>query len=250
MSPKPYSNSVSRLRQICQSKSRRPFQARGANIKRCSNCLLSQQWCACDYRPPADNSCAVAIVFYQGEIFKPSNSGRLIADTIADNHAFLWQRTNVEHHYQTLINDPKYQPFVVFPTEYAEQQNCIGQLSDFRRLSENKIPLFIFLDGTWREARKMFRSQWFANLPVISLFQSQKINYQLRQSVHDFQLGTADVAIHLFQQLEYQNLSQKLAQYAAVMQHHYLAGKSNLLASKYNLESKKMDSGGYADKSD
>lgn len=243
MSSKPYSNSVSQLRQLCQSQSRRPFQARGANIKRCPCCLLSQQWCACHYRPEPDTSCAVAIVFYQGEVFKPSNSGRLIADTVADNHAFLWRRTEIDQTYQDLIDNPKYQPLVVFPEEYADPRYFVDHLTDYQKLTHQKIPLFIFLDGTWREARKMFRSHWFNDLPVISLFEAQQINYQLRQSVHDFQLGTADVAIHLFAQLGHQALSQKLAQYANIMQGRYLAGKSNLHPDR-------VDSSGFADNSD
>ena len=242
MYSKPFSNSVSRLRQQCVAQSRRPFQARGASITRCESCLLSQDWCACHHRPLADPSCAAAIIFYQGEIFKPSNSGRLIADTIADNHAFLWRRTEIDPNYQALINNPKYQPLVVFPAEYAESDRLVNQLVDYQQLTQQKIPLFIFLDGTWREARKMFRSRWFADLPVISLFESQQINYQLRQSAHDFQLGTADVAIHLFQQLGHQQLAQNLGQYAKVMQTYYLAGKANLRPEK-------TDSGGYADNS-
>ncbi len=67
--------------------------------------------------------------------------------------------------------------------------------------TQNKKPLFILLDGSWREAKKMFRkSPYLNNLPVLSINPQLLINsdyvskYQIRNSSKDNQLATAEVA--------------------------------------------------------
>lgn len=54
---------------------------------------------------------------------------------------------------------------VVFPASYADEQREV-----IFTPPAGKPPLFIMLDGTWPEARKMFRkSPYLDNLPVISV---------------------------------------------------------------------------------
>ena len=61
-----------------------------------------------------------------------------------------------------------------------------------------KPPLFIMLDGTWPEARKMFRkSPYLDNLPVISVDLSRLSAYRLREAQAEGQYCTAEVAIAL-----------------------------------------------------
>ena len=82
-----------------------------------------------------------------------SNTGRLIADILPDTQAFLWSRTEIDPALLAAINDPARQPYVVFPASYADAERPV-----FSQLpAGGKPPLFIMLDGTWAEARKMFR---------------------------------------------------------------------------------------------
>ncbi len=54
------------------------------------------------------------------------------------------------------------------------------------------------LDGTWPEARKMFRkSPYLDNLPVISVDLSRLSAYRLREAQAEGQYCTAEVAIAL-----------------------------------------------------
>lgn len=82
---------------------------------------------------------------------------------------------------------------VVFPASYA---------SAGRRVLDaplpGKPPLFIMLDGTWPEARKMFRkSPWLDALPMISVDLSRVSAYRLREAHAEGQYCTAEVAIAL-----------------------------------------------------
>ena len=62
-------------------------------------------------------------------------------------------------------------------------------------LPADKRPLLIMLDGSWREAIKMFRkSPYLHKIPVLSFDPKTLATYALRKGSHDFQLGTAEVA--------------------------------------------------------
>ena len=219
--------SVTRLRARQKALSRREFLARGSKLSRCDDCLLSVRLCVCGQRPESVTGVTVCLIYYQGEVFKPSNTGRLIADVLEDNHAFQWTRTEPDKDMLALLSDPAYAPLIVFPYEYVEVER---QLRDDRSLAEyidGRTPLLIFLDGTWREARKMFRSPWLESLPVIAVEPEALSEYRLRVAVRDHQLGTAEVAIPLLERLNHPEAARRLQAYFDVFRENYLAGRSN-----------------------
>ena len=130
---------------------------------------------------------------FDTEPMKPSNTGRLIADILPDTVAFQWSRTEPSQDLLDLVQNPDYQPMVVFPASYADEQREV-----IFTPPAGKPPLFIMLDGTWPEARKMFRkSPYLDNLPVISVDLSRLSAYRLREAQAEGQYCTAEVAIAL-----------------------------------------------------
>lgn len=225
-------NSVTRLRQQERSQSRRAFLARGGRVERCESCLLRRPLCICHTRPAAAGNVAVCLLYYKGEVFKPSNSGRLVADVLSDNHAFLWSRTEPSNVLLNLLENPAYAPVIVFPHQYAAAERCLDseeKLDTFRgRLAQrNQKPLIILLDGTWREARKMFRCDWLSHLPVLGISPESPSSYQLREASRSHQLGTAEVAIEILRLLGDEERSVALGEYFRIFRTHYLAGKTN-----------------------
>jgi DTW domain-containing protein YfiP len=90
-------------------------------------------------------------------------------------------------------------------------------------LCQNKTPTIILLDGTWKQARKMFLSKWLHTLPTLSLEPNSLASYALRNAPKAHQLSTAEAGImvlNAFQQEEQANL---LARYFDVFNHHYSA---------------------------
>ena len=82
-------------------------------------------------------------------------------------------------------------PYLVFPGEYVAPQRVVEEV----RLAPGKRPLFVLLDATWTEARKMFRkSPYLDALPVLSLTPAQLSRYRLRRSTRGEHLCTAEVA--------------------------------------------------------
>jgi len=224
-----FSNSVVVLRDREMLNVTRPFLARGSSLKRCHNCMLAEHHCICSVRPSTETNCAFCFIYYQGEVFKPSNTGRLIADVVEDNYAFQWQRTEVDSKLKALLANPDYMPIVVFPHEYAEANQCINKASELAEFDKGKKPLFILLDGTWREAKKMFRSEYLQRLPVLGLQPSDPSEYGLREAAHLHQLCTAEVGIEVLTLQGDVGAASALKNYFQVFRERYLAGKANII---------------------
>jgi len=172
-------HSVHQLYQYRKNISTKPFNARGKKVIRCELCRVSVDHCICRYTPKSQTNAGFVLLMYDTEVLKPSNTGRLIADIFDDTFAFLWARTSVDDKLIRLLDDPKWQPVIVFPSEYAEQgRKCytnslpdsVAQLnSKVEAKVSGKRPLFILLDGSWREAKKMFKKSPYLNkFPVVS----------------------------------------------------------------------------------
>lgn len=193
-------NSVQRLRKEQLKTSTREFKARGSALTRCSDCLLAVDKCICDFAEPVETSLAVCMLMYHAEYYKPSNTGQLICQLVPDNYAFRWERTEVDPELETLLKDPSYYPIIIFPHDSVEQERQIASLPNEIELN-GKRPLLIFLDGTWRQAKKMFiKSPYLNQIPVLELSDIEKGSYQLRESYHDHHLSTVEVAYELFKQ--------------------------------------------------
>jgi DTW domain-containing protein len=224
-----HSNSVLALRSRELAKALRPFRARGSKVIRCQACLLPAVHCLCAERPEPSSTSAFCFLMYTGEAFKPSNTGRLIADIAHDNYAFLWDRTRPDPAFLSLLNDKHYSPIVVFPGQYAEEKRCITIPSAAPGVSRGKKPLFIMLDGTWREAKKMFKSPCLADFPVLGIDSEHASAYRLREAAHHYQLCTAEVGIAILRLNGEQAAADIMQTYFAAFRRLYIAGKPAML---------------------
>jgi DTW domain-containing protein len=187
-------HAVSRLRIQRLAVASKPFVARGANIHRCTGCRLPPGHCICSLRPNATSNAGYCLLMGDIEALKPSNTGWLIADVVPDTWAFQWSRTVVDPALLALLQDPKWQPYVVFPPEYTAVSRVVSApLAPAE--TGGRRPLFVLLDGTWSEARKMFRkSPYLDGLPVLGLHPEHASRYRLRRSAQDHHFCTAEIA--------------------------------------------------------
>ena len=215
-------NSVLVLRKKQLETSKKEFRARGAKLKRCDHCLIDINECICDGIQEAQCGLAVCMLMYHNESFKPSNTGRLIADVIPENFAFRWDRTDPDKEFLALISDEQYQPLIIFPSEGIEPHRVVETVGR----TEGKKPLLIFLDGTWREAKKMIRkSPYLDQYPVLSITPDKLSEYKLRVAVHDNHLGTAEVAIMVLELANEVDAANKLSQHFEDFREAYLKCK-------------------------
>ncbi len=229
-------HAVSRLRTARLATATKPFVARGSGAGRCERCRLFGPYCICDLQPAATARAGVCLLMGDIEAIKPSNTGWLIADLVADTHAFAWSRTVIDPALIALLNDPQWQPFVVFPGEFVDPARVVTELAAplaaplaaSGAASVDRRPLFVLLDGTWSEARKMFnKSRYLDGFPVLSLRPDQASNYRLRRSECANHLCTAEVAALCLQMAGDDGAADALSAWLAVFTEHYLKGKQN-----------------------
>ncbi len=219
-------HAVARLRAARLARSVKPFLARGGpKGERCSGCRLVPSHCLCPLRPDVSTHAGMCLLMADIEPLKPSNTGWLIADVVADTFAFSWARTEVDPALLALLNDPQWQPYVVFPAEFADDARVVHEVTH----ATHKRPLFILLDGTWDEARKMFRkSPYLQHFPVLSLYPEQLSRYQLRRAQSEAHLCTAEVGAMCLALAEDTQAAEALNAYFEVFTEHYLKAKQQL----------------------
>ena len=225
----PSPHAVARLRAERLARASKPFLARGG-IKglRCTGCRLVPSHCMCDVRPRLSPRAGMCLLMADIESLKPSNTGWLVADVVAATFAFGWARTQTDPALLALLADPQWQPYVVFPGEYAAPARVVHAVQVASAASAQH-PLFILLDGTWDEARKMFRKiPYLDRFPVLSLSPSQHSRYRLRRSRRDDHFCTSEVAALCLDLAGEARAAQTLDAYLDIYTHHYLQAKQQL----------------------
>ena len=174
---------------------RRLFRARGSFADRCDECLLPRLNCLCPYHVTATARAEVWLVMHPYEAYKPTNTGRLIKDVLPSTRIFQWSRTAPDETLLALLASEHYQPFLIFPDD---QPDYADRVVHQPATDNGRIPVFIILDGTWRQARRMFRqSACFATLPILPLHTDRLTRYKLRTPASEHHLCTAEVAAEL-----------------------------------------------------
>ena len=249
-------HAVSRLRAERLARSSKPFLARGGpHGPRCAGCRLVPSHCLCGLRPTVPTHAGVCLLMADIEPLKPSNTGWLIADVVADTFAFGWARTVVAPALLTLLADPQWEPFVVFPGEFVAPERVVTErLAGRAPLTDpatepttwakpGKRPLFVLLDATWSEARKMFRkSPYLDHMPVLSLQPDQISRYRLRRSTRDDHFCTAEVAALCLESAGEMHAARTLEVYLDVFTHHYLQARNQLPADMHSAAHQQLQS--------
>lgn len=207
-------------------RSTKPFNARGSKTQRCRYCQVVVADCVCQYQPDIETDCAVVLLLSDNEVLKPSNTGRLILDTVQEGYAFQWSRTEPDTDLLALLKDERYQPILVFPEDYVDnKERVIADNVD--SIIANKRPLLIFLDGSWREARRIFRkSEYLNDLPVLSIQPESLSQYIMRRSDNDQHLATAEVASLVLDQIGEHKAAKVLEGWFSAFRESYLNSKT------------------------
>jgi len=223
-------HAVSRLRAERLARSAKPFLARGGSTReRCEGCRLVMSHCMCALRAAVPARAGFCLLMADIEPLKPTNTGWLVADVVPDTFAFGWSRTEVDPGLLALLADPAWRPLVVFPGEYAEPARVVHEVP----AGPGTRPLFVLLDGTWSEARKMFRkSPYLERFPVLGLRPEQVSSYALRRSRRDDHFCTSEVASLCLALAGDARASRVLEATLEVFTHHYLQARHQLPANR------------------
>lgn len=197
----------------------REFRARGASLIRCEGCQLAVHACICAYRPSLQSRSELVLLMHRNEVFKPTNTGRLIAEVLpAQTHVFCWHRTEPDPELLALLADPARRCCVVYPD--LDAPNIAPEIWH----QSDRINTFILLDGTWKQGSRMLTlSRWLDAVPRLALPESQLRGYAVRKSQHSHQLSTAEAGALCLQLAGEADQAESLLDYFALFNQHYLA---------------------------
>ncbi|MES2946078.1 MAG: tRNA-uridine aminocarboxypropyltransferase, partial [Pseudomonadota bacterium] len=224
-------HAVSRLRSARLARSSKPFLARGGpRGERCAACRLPPTHCMCAQRPTVPVHAGMCLLMADIEPLKPSNTGWLVADVVADTFAFGWARTELDPGLLALLAVGQWQPYLVFPGDFVAAERVVTAVLPAKTGTDvPRRPLFILLDATWPEARRMFRkSPYLDHLPVLSLQSEQLSRYRLRRSAQQHHLCTSEVAALCLELAGQTQAALTLEAYLDVFTDHYLKAKNQL----------------------
>ncbi|EKO5176093.1 DTW domain-containing protein [Vibrio vulnificus] len=163
----------------------------------CPQCGLRYQ-CLCDQFPSLQSEVALVLLMHPNEVERETNTGKLLHWCRLPVRQFVWQRTAPAQALLDLLSDAQFMPVVLYP---SEQSITLTQVEE-RAQQTQRRPLFIILDATWQEARKMLnKSEWLKALPQLALLSDSASNYQLRRNQQQGNLCTLEIAAELIKQL-------------------------------------------------
>lgn len=173
-----------------------------------SNCQDTPYEGAYNLRP-CKSSAVICLLTHEREKERPTNTGQLIKEVLPeDTEIFYWSRVEPDQKLLELLNQENYYPILVFPA-YGEDRVLVD--SEMLKSIKEKRLVFLILDGTWKEARKMLRkSPYLNNLPYLALEDLEKTRYTLRRNKDIDHICTVEVAIELFKRMENQRVEETL----------------------------------------
>lgn len=181
----------------------------------CVHCGFVHQ-CICEHIPSISNSAHFVLLTHSNELTRETNTGKLMIQTLEHCEIIEWQRKVPPQTLLKQIRDEQVQPFLVYPSEHSLPLTEVS----FSGSHESAPALFIILDGTWQEAKKMMnKSEWLKTLPCVHLEVEQRSEYQLRRNQEDGHLCTCEVASKILEGTGQAAQANELTQYFE----HYMA---------------------------
>lgn len=219
-----FSNQYLRLRAQRLAESTREFLARGKSVVRCEHCQLAAFACICPWRPELTTRCEFVLLMHRDEVFKPTNTGRLIADVLPQQtHVFCWSRTEPSQKLVDLLSDSRRRCMIVFPSD-ANEAGANPRTSIAELRADGRITTFILLDGTWKQSGRMFHlSRWLDAIPCVVLPEALVRGYAVRKSHQEHYLSTAEAAGLCLEMADEIHVANALQDYFQLFNLHYLA---------------------------
>ena len=214
----------------------RPFKARGSRVVRCNSCLMPEKHCICSYRQLSFSNIRFWLLMHRKEQFKPTNTGRLILDTIGGSSLSIWDRVQPPEPLINAINTAPNRFALMFPGDPDTDRSPLEWSSG----GDGQLMTIIIPDGTWRQASRMVnKSPYLAKLPRIGLWKTVGSEYQLRKSNNNNQLCTAEVAIEVLKQCNEQQQTEILSSYFSQFNRSYSQARRGI-RSPIDLEANKQ----------
>lgn len=179
-----------------------------AVINSCSTCGFVHN-CICEHQPHLDSHIEFALLYHENELDKLTNTGRLLLNSLPKAKSYLWQRKVPPEDLINHINQEDTETWLLFPSDSPTLSS-----EYLERKAPNKKQLFILLDATWQEAKKMVnKSPWLKELPCLELIPTAASRYHLRRNQSQGNLCTCEAGIEVLEMTKEPGNAQALSEY-------------------------------------
>lgn len=181
-------------------------------MSHCPTCGLTHQ-CICHALPQTQSQLSLALLTHNNEQHRDTNTGRFLAHSLPHCQVYPWSRTEPPKALLERIAQAN-NAYVLYPDDQSQSiESVLTPVQE--QQGEN---LFILLDGTWQEAKKMLRkSAWLDALQKVHFTPKHDSSYRLRRNQESGHLCTLEVGCELLELIGEQNHSTQLRQF---LQHY------------------------------
>ncbi len=168
----------------------------------CCVCGFPCEYCICNQIKEVEIPFDITMLMHTDESFRQTNTGYLIAKACKrDSQILFWERDVLNKSLEKLLEDKSKEIILVFPKDDSTE---VEQMITFDEVIENrKKTVYIILDGTWKEVRKILRkTPALRALRRIELNGMEKTKYKLRRNKDLEHICTIEVAIELLRGME------------------------------------------------
>jgi DTW domain-containing protein YfiP len=172
-----------------------PKAAAPAHREECYVCRRAKKNCLCGGAKPFATKTRFIILMHTKEAHKQRTGTARLAKMCLTNAELIVGTDFTGHeHVNSLIQDPAYSPFVLYP---GPQAVSFGGLAEGLR-REGKTPLVFVIDGTWRGAQRVLRkSRNVSALPRLSFSGSYASQFKIKKQPRPHCVSTIEAVYYL-----------------------------------------------------
>lgn len=159
----------------------------------CPNCEYILARCLCNSLQKIDNKTQIIILQHPSESSHALNTARLMTKSFLNIKLFIGEDFSDHEELNELIKTHKESIALIFPK--------VGSSALTSKMGH--ISHLIFIDGTWKKARKIYLlSKNLADLPTYSLETSKESQYKIRSSEFSKSLSTLEASLIALEKIE------------------------------------------------
>lgn len=167
---------------------------------KCRRCLKNPRVCYCASIVPIETRCRILILQHPSEMWRPSATAKIADLALPNARLYIKEDESDERELESVLSDPGVRTFIVLPHEAVPEP---AELRASGALDGSFVPAFLFLDGSWRQVRRMrHRRKWLEGLPAVTLRPQHDSMYRIRRQAQPGHLSTLEAVALLLSQVE------------------------------------------------
>ena len=189
----------------------------------CNKCGLPSITCICDTIREVKTESKFIILSSEKELYRNTNTANLLKLVNSKSTEIVsWKRGEISKEILSYINNELYKVYLIFPIVNYELEK-----RKTKYIKSDKIPVFIIVDGTWKEAWKIIRKSYYLKeLPILPLEVNKISKFTLRRGQEEGNLCTIETAIELLKLNEEQEISESIERDFDLFLESYKAGRN------------------------